>query len=70
MIIDRKMSILKIVQEFPGARKVFDQYKMKCVGCTGALAESIEKGAEMHGIDPDRLTEDLNKLVSSKEASL
>jgi hybrid cluster-associated redox disulfide protein len=34
-----------------------------CLGCQAALFESIEQGAEVHGVDADALIADLNKEV-------
>jgi len=47
---------------------VFMKHGLHCVGCHVAAFESIEQGAEAHGIDVDALVADLNKVVSSKKA--
>jgi hybrid cluster-associated redox disulfide protein len=40
---------------------------MHCIGCAAAQFENIEQGATAHGIDVDKLIEDLNKVVEEKE---
>jgi hypothetical protein len=35
----------------------------------GAVMESIESGARMHGMEPDELVDDLNRLVEENSAS-
>jgi len=41
--------------------KVFHQFQMGCIACMGAAAESVEKGALMHGVNVDELIAALNK---------
>jgi hybrid cluster-associated redox disulfide protein len=64
VIFTKDMSIMEALQADPRAREVFTAYGMGCIGCMGVSMESIEDGAKMHGIDPDAVLEDLNKLVS------
>jgi hybrid cluster-associated redox disulfide protein len=63
-IFTKDMSIMEALQADPRAREVFTAYGMGCIGCMGVSMESIEDGAKMHGIDPNAVLEDLNKLVS------
>lgn len=58
----REMSILEAIQADPRAKDVFNVYGMGCVGCVGESMESIEDGARMHGVDPEAVLSDLNKL--------
>lgn len=58
----KDMSILEALEINPKAQAVFQEYGMGCAGCMGAMMESIENGAKMHGLDPDRILEELNKL--------
>ena len=60
--------MLEALQADPRARDVFAAYGMGCIGCMGVSMESIEDGARMHGIDPDAVLADLNKLVPAEEA--
>lgn len=62
-IFTRDMSIMEALQADPRARDVFTAYGMGCIGCMGVSMESIEEGAKMHGIDPDAVLQELNKLV-------
>ena len=59
---------MEALQADPRARDVFAAYGMGCIGCMGVSMESIEDGARMHGIDPDAVLADLNKLVPAEEA--
>lgn len=68
-IFTKDMSIMEALQADPRAREVFTAYGMGCIGCMGVSMESIEDGAKMHGIDPDAVLADLNKLVSLEQSS-
>lgn len=57
------MSITTIVENYPDTISVFNNYGMHCFGCMAARFETLEQGAGAHGIDVDKLLEDLNKVV-------
>jgi hybrid cluster-associated redox disulfide protein len=61
------MSLMEALQAEPRAREVFAAHGMGCVGCMGVSMESIEDGAKMHGIDPEVVLADLNKLAALRE---
>lgn len=58
----KEMSILEALQVHPKARDVFKKHGMACLSCMGAMQESIEAGAEMHGIDVEVLIRELNEI--------
>jgi len=58
----KEMSILDALQVHPKAREVFKKHGMACLSCMGAMQESIEAGAEMHGIDVKILIKELNDI--------
>ena len=62
-MINRKMSIEEVVKKHPETIATFERHGLGCLGCQAALFESIEQGAEVHGIDADALIADLNKEV-------
>ena len=62
-MITKGMAIEDIVKRYPETILVFDRYGLGCAGCQAALFESIEHGAEIHGIDADALIMDLNLLI-------
>ena len=39
------------------------QNGLGCVSCSASSAESLEEACELHGIDVDYLTEDLNDVL-------
>ena len=64
---DKKMSIIEALNKYPGARAVFIKYGLGCLACMGAMVESIESGARMHGVDPDLLIAELNGLLTEEK---
>jgi hybrid cluster-associated redox disulfide protein len=63
-MFSKEMSILEALQAHPKAREIFRQHGMACLSCMGAVEESIEAGANMHGINIDVLLKDLNSLAA------
>lgn len=62
-MITKEMSIGEIVQEYPETVPVLMSHGLGCIGCAIAQFESLEEGAMVHGIDIDKLVEDLNKSI-------
>ncbi len=67
-IFTKDMSMMEALQADPRARDVFAAYGMGCIGCMGVSMESIEDGAKMHGIDPEVVLAELNKLVDRQQS--
>ena len=67
MKITKDMNIVEIVQRYPDTMMVFMYAGMGCFGCHAAQFESIEEGALVHGIDPDKLVEALNEIAEASD---
>jgi len=63
-MITKEMTIREVLQKDPKTADVFMKYGMHCLGCPSATGESVAQAAMVHGIDVDKLMEDLNKVVS------
>ena len=61
--ITKEMGLLEIVQSYPETLEVFQKYGLGCIGCAAARFENLEAGAKVHGIDPDKMVEDLNAAI-------
>ncbi|MGB9661221.1 MAG: DUF1858 domain-containing protein [Moorellaceae bacterium] len=61
--ITKDLSIMEVLQAYPEVRSIFVRHGMGCLECMGAMAETIETGARMHGIKLEDLLEDLNKAI-------
>ena len=55
---------MELVQKYPETIPVFQQFGMGCIGCAAAHYESIEQGANAHGMDIPALMEALNKAIA------
>lgn len=64
MAITKDMGILEVVQKYPQTIEIFQNAGMGCLGCAAARFENIEQGASAHGIDVDKLIENLNQAVN------
>jgi len=62
--ITKEMSIIEIVQNYPQSLEVFAKYGLGCIGCAAARFENLEAGAKVHGVDPDKMVEEINALLS------
>jgi hybrid cluster-associated redox disulfide protein len=58
--ITKEMTLHQAIKANPGSATVFDSYGMGCKSCSGGSLESIEWGANMHGVDPNQLVKELN----------
>ena len=63
MTITKEMGIAEIVSNYPQTIPVFQAHGMGCFGCAAARFENVEQGALAHGIDVDKLIQDLNDAV-------
>lgn len=65
-LIKKDMPIIEIVEKYPIAIDVFQDYGLHCIGCHFSVFETIEQGSRAHGIpdkDIDKMIEEANKLV-------
>ncbi|MBW2992707.1 DUF1858 domain-containing protein [Candidatus Woesearchaeota archaeon] len=65
--ITKDMPIGEVVNKYPETIGVFMEHGLHCIGCAAAHFENIEQGCEAHGIDADKLIEDLNKVIEKKK---
>lgn len=61
IIIDKTMTFAEIMQKNPEAAEILMNKGMHCIGCHMAMHETLEQGAIMHGLNPDKLVKELNK---------
>lgn len=62
--ITKDMTFFEVMRTYPESVKVLQKYNLGCIGCMGAQNESLEQGANAHGIDVEALVKDLNAAVS------
>ena len=65
-MITKEMPIGHLIREHPETIPILLKNGLTCVGCPMASRETLEQGAQSHGIDLDALLSELNKAVSRK----
>ncbi len=69
MVIKKDTRINEILSAYPGAAKFFTDLNMSCSQCFAVNFDTIENGALMHGMDANRLIEQLNHYLDTLPAS-
>jgi hybrid cluster-associated redox disulfide protein len=64
--ITKDMLLGEVIAKYPDAFEVFMKHGLHCAGCGAAFSETVEQGAEAHGIDLKELLKDLNKASTKK----
>lgn len=62
--ITKDMTFFEVMRTFPESVKVLQKHNLGCIGCMGAQNESLEQGANAHGLDVNELLKDLNAAVN------
>ena len=62
--ITKEMGLIEIIQSYPETIEIFQKNGFGCIGCAAARFENLEAGAKVHGIDPDKMVEDLNAVIA------
>ncbi len=63
MKITENMMVYQVLDLDDKLEHVFQRHGLPCVGCPGAMQETLKEAAEGHDIDVEALLEDLNKEV-------
>ncbi len=58
--ISKDMNIAEIIQKHPEAREKLMGLGLGCVGCHFAAFDTLENGANIHGMDVDDILDELN----------
>lgn len=61
--ITKEMKISEIVEKYPQTLSLFLDYGLHCIGCPLAPDETLEEAAKIHGLDLEKLLQDLNKAI-------
>ena len=66
MQVKKEMIISDIIRLDEGLIGVLMGAGMHCVGCPSAQAETLEEASLVHGLDPDAVTNELNKYLANQ----
>ncbi len=64
--ITKESIIIDVLMMDRGTAPIFVRHGMYCLGCPSSSGESIEDACAVHGIDADKLIDDLNEYLNSK----
>ncbi|MCI6497414.1 DUF1858 domain-containing protein [Lachnospiraceae bacterium HCP1S3_C3] len=65
--ISKDMIISDIIQIDANLVPILLNAGMHCIGCPSAQGESLEEAALVHGLDPDKLVDDLNGFLEKMD---
>lgn len=65
--ITKNMSFSEIIEKNPDAAEILFKEGLHCIGCGMAAMETLEQGALMHGLDPDKLVDEINRALLKKD---
>lgn len=66
MTVNKEMTIGQVLSIDRGLAPIFMSYGMHCLACPHATAESLEQAGAVHGINVDKLVDDLNAYLANK----
>ena len=61
MKITEDMMVFQVLDLNEELEHVLERHGMTCLGCPGAVQETLKEAAEAHGIDVEALLKDLNQ---------
>ncbi len=64
--VTKDMIIADVLNIDRGTVPILLNAGMHCLGCPSSSGESIEDACSIHGIDADKLIDELNKYLESK----
>ena len=65
--VTKDMIIMEVLQMDAETAQFFLDMGMYCLGCPSASGESIEQACMVHGADADKLVNDINEFLASKQ---
>lgn len=65
--ITKDMLIGDILDADRGTAKFFLAMGMHCLGCPSARGESIEQACRVHGVDADKLVDEINAYLAENK---
>jgi hybrid cluster-associated redox disulfide protein len=63
--VTKDMIIIDVLKMDPDCAQIFFKNGLHCIGCPSASGESIEEASAVHGLDPNKLINELNDYFES-----
>lgn len=67
--VTKDMIIADILKLDKGTAPILLSIGMHCLGCPSSSGESLEDACAIHGVDVDKIVDELNRYLASKEAN-
>jgi hybrid cluster-associated redox disulfide protein len=64
--ITKEMTFAELLDNHPESANILFESGLHCIGCGGAMYESIEQGCQMHGFSKKQI-DDLIKKLNKEE---
>ena len=68
-IITKDTIIGDILTIAPQTAPLFMGIGMHCLGCPASRGETVEEACAVHGVDPEALLAEVNKLIADAQSS-
>ena len=65
--VNGKTLIGEIVTQYPEATEILLSIGMHCLGCPASRAESLADACAVHGMDPDRIVDAINRKIAENK---
>jgi hybrid cluster-associated redox disulfide protein len=65
--VTKETIISDILANAPQAMPLFQAIGMHCMGCALSSGETVEEACAVHGVEPDKFVEELNKFLAAKK---
>ena len=62
----KDMRIVDVLEMNRGTAEIFFKSGMHCLGCPSASGESVEDACAVHGIDADKLIDEINEFLAAQ----
>lgn len=69
--VNKDMTLGDVVKQFPAAAGIMMKYGLHCIGCHVSEYETVEQGAQSHGMsnkEIEKMLNDINDTINHKEA--
>lgn len=65
-VITKDMTVADVLNMDNGVAPIFMNNGMHCLGCVASSGESIDEACMVHGIDSQKIIDELNSFFESK----
>ena len=68
--VNKSMTLGEVVEKFPESAEVMMNYGLHCIGCHVASWETIEQGAQAHGLSEQqikKMVDEINQTIAKSK---